>query len=79
MVKSSGKPDGKRLWSTDGNALGGTLPTFLSFFPLIRKVLLRERIDLVHGHQATSNLAHEWLGFPNSGLDCLEDAGHAAN
>ncbi|CAJ1436683.1 unnamed protein product [Effrenium voratum] len=38
-----------------------TLPTFLSFFPLIRKVLLRERIDLVHGHQATSNLAHECL------------------
>eukprot|EP00439_Symbiodinium_sp_Y106_P024392 s287_g2.t6 len=36
-----------------------TFPTFLSFFPLIRKVLIRERIDIVHGHQATSNLAHE--------------------
>eukprot|EP00434_Breviolum_minutum_P016559 symbB.v1.2.014599.t1/scaffold1071.1/size202461/12 len=38
-----------------------TFPTFLSFFPLIRKVLLRERVDIVHGHQATSNLAHECL------------------
>ncbi|CAE7297255.1 PIGA, partial [Symbiodinium pilosum] len=36
-----------------------TFPTFLSFFPLIRKVLIREQIDIVHGHQATSNLAHE--------------------
>ena len=40
----------------------GTFPTFLSFFPLIRKVLIRERIDIVHGHQATSNLAHEQPG-----------------
>ena len=40
----------------------GTFPTFLSFFPLIRKVLIRERIDIVHGHQATSNLAHERSG-----------------
>ena len=38
-----------------------TLPTFFVFFPLLRKVLLRERIDIVHGHQATSNLAHECL------------------
>ena len=40
----------------------GTFPTFLSFFPLIRKVLIREQIDIVHGHQATSNLAHELPG-----------------
>lgn len=38
-----------------------TLPTFLSFFPLIRKVLLREAVDIVHVHQATSNLAHECI------------------
>nr|CEL65898.1 TPA: phosphatidylinositolglycan class A protein,putative [Neospora caninum Liverpool] len=36
-----------------------TLPTFFSFFPLIRNILLRERADIVHGHQATSPLAHE--------------------
>ncbi|CAL1137393.1 unnamed protein product, partial [Cladocopium goreaui] len=38
-----------------------TFPTFLSFFPLIRKVLIREDVDIVHGHQATSNLAHECI------------------
>lgn len=38
-----------------------TLPTFYMFFPLLRIVLLRERIDIVHGHQSTSNLAHECL------------------
>uniref|UniRef100_A0A0G4HPE0 phosphatidylinositol N-acetylglucosaminyltransferase n=1 Tax=Chromera velia CCMP2878 TaxID=1169474 RepID=A0A0G4HPE0_9ALVE len=38
-----------------------TLPTIFSFFPLIRKILIRERIDIVHGHQATSNLAHETI------------------
>lgn len=27
-------------------------------FPLIRNILIRERIDIVHGHQATSNLTH---------------------
>ena len=45
------------------DAFSGTFPTFLSFFPLIRKVLIREQIDIVHGHQATSNLAHELPGL----------------
>eukprot|EP00920_Eleutheroschizon_duboscqi_P016926 GHVT01040278.1.p1 GENE.GHVT01040278.1~~GHVT01040278.1.p1 ORF type:complete len:433 (+),score=70.50 GHVT01040278.1:416-1714(+) len=38
-----------------------TFPTFFTFFPLFRKVLIREKIDIVHAHQATSNLAHECL------------------
>lgn len=38
-----------------------TLPTFFTFFPLVRKILIREQIDIVHGHQATSNLANECL------------------
>jgi len=38
-----------------------TLPTLFSFFPLLRKILVREQIDIVHGHQATSNLAHECI------------------
>eukprot|EP00873_Tetraselmis_striata_P001334 jgi/Tetstr1/421598/TSEL_012539.t1 len=36
-----------------------TFPTLYGLFPLLRVVLLRERITLVHGHQAFSNLAHE--------------------
>lgn len=34
---------------------------FLSFFhslPLIRQILIRERVDIVHGHQSTSILSH---------------------
>eukprot|EP00742_Colponemidia_sp_Colp-10_P004449 GILJ01004749.1.p1 GENE.GILJ01004749.1~~GILJ01004749.1.p1 ORF type:complete len:470 (-),score=50.19 GILJ01004749.1:157-1455(-) len=36
-----------------------TWPTGFAFFPLFRKILIRERINIVHGHQATSVLAHE--------------------
>ena len=35
-----------------------TFPALCAFFPLIRNILIRERVDIVHGHQATSNLAH---------------------
>ncbi|PFH36392.1 N-acetylglucosaminyl-phosphatidylinositol biosynthetic protein PigA, family GT4 protein [Besnoitia besnoiti] len=42
-------------------ANNATLPTFFAFFPLIRNILLRERVDIVHGHQSTSTLAHETL------------------
>lgn len=40
-----------------------SFPTFLLFFPLFRQILLRERIQIVHGHQATSALAHECILF----------------
>ena len=36
-----------------------TLPTIFGLFRLLRCVLLRERIDLVHAHQAFSTMAHE--------------------
>lgn len=36
-----------------------TFPTIFGSFPLLRTVLLRERITLVHAHQAFSTLAHE--------------------
>ena len=36
-----------------------TLPTIFGGFALLRRVLLRERITLVHAHQAFSTLAHE--------------------
>ena len=35
------------------------MPTFSATFPLIRHVLIRERIDIVHAHQATSTMANE--------------------
>lgn len=38
-----------------------TLPNFFSLFPLLRTILLRERIQIVHGHQALSSMAHEGI------------------
>eukprot|EP00668_Euglena_longa_P012395 GGOE01014843.1.p1 GENE.GGOE01014843.1~~GGOE01014843.1.p1 ORF type:complete len:464 (+),score=155.05 GGOE01014843.1:137-1528(+) len=38
-----------------------TLPTCFLFLPLLRNILIRERIDIVHGHQTTSNLCQESL------------------
>ncbi|CAH9103314.1 unnamed protein product [Cuscuta epithymum] len=38
-----------------------TLPTFYGTLPIIRTILMRERISLVHGHQAFSTLCHEAL------------------
>ncbi|TYZ62848.1 hypothetical protein PybrP1_003577 [[Pythium] brassicae (nom. inval.)] len=49
-----------------------TYPTFVANAALFRTILLRERIDVVHGHQATSALMHECLaqakalGFPRT-------------
>jgi len=36
-----------------------TVPAFTSSLPLMRWILLRESIDIVHGHQATSTMANE--------------------
>ncbi|PWN46310.1 UDP-Glycosyltransferase/glycogen phosphorylase [Ceraceosorus guamensis] len=38
-----------------------TLPQFFALFPVLRSILLRERIDIVHGHQALSSMAHEGI------------------
>jgi phosphatidylinositol glycan class A protein len=38
-----------------------TLPSYYSALPLFRRILQRERADVVHGHSATSPLAHECL------------------
>lgn len=35
-----------------------TFPSLWTYFPLIRNILIRESVDIVHGHQATSNLTH---------------------
>ncbi|KPM05396.1 N-acetylglucosaminyl-phosphatidylinositol biosynthetic protein-like protein [Sarcoptes scabiei] len=36
-----------------------TLPTLFNSFPIVRYILIRERIEIVHGHSAFSALAHE--------------------
>jgi len=38
-----------------------SFPTFFFTFPLLRKVLIREQINIVHCHQAFSTLAHECI------------------
>ena len=40
-----------------------TLPTFLVSFPLIRWIWIRERIEVVHSHQATSTMANESVAY----------------
>lgn len=36
-------------------------PTLFSFFPLFRNVLIREQINIVHGHQSTSVMTNECI------------------
>jgi phosphatidylinositol glycan class A protein len=38
-------------------------PTFYSYFALFRNILIRERIQIVHGHQSVSTLANECMLF----------------
>lgn len=38
-----------------------TLPTICGTLPIVRTILVRERISVVHGHQAFSTLCHESL------------------
>ena len=46
-----------------------SLPTIYCFFPLLRSILVRESIDIVHGHQAFSAMCHEAiLGARTMGL-----------
>lgn len=36
-----------------------TFPTVFSFFPMFRNIVLRERIEIVHGHGSLSSFCHE--------------------
>ena len=36
-----------------------SFPTVFGFFPLLRDILIREKTQIVHGHQAFSCMAHE--------------------
>ncbi|KAI4256589.1 MAG: hypothetical protein LQ352_002028 [Teloschistes flavicans] len=36
-----------------------TMPTVFSFFPIFRNIVIREEIEIVHGHASLSSLCHE--------------------
>lgn len=36
-----------------------TFPTVFSFFPILRQIIIREEIDIIHGHGSLSSLCHE--------------------
>ncbi|ANQ06995.1 Uncharacterized protein PCOAH_00013800 [Plasmodium coatneyi] len=38
-----------------------TFPNIVGTLPLCRNILYREKVDIVHGHQATSALAHQFI------------------
>ncbi|KAF9517807.1 glycosyltransferase family 4 protein [Hydnum rufescens UP504] len=42
-------------------ASNATLPNFFTFLPYLRPILIRERIQLLHGHASLSSMAHEGL------------------
>lgn len=42
------------------------MPTFSATLPLIRHILIRERIQVVHAHQATSSMANESLVYASA-------------
>lgn len=49
-----------------------TLPNYFLMFPSFYSVLIRERIDVVHGHQAFSSMAHEAIWHARTmGIDCV--------
>src|SRR5437764_1059481 len=38
-----------------------TLPTLYGLWPYFRTIILREQIEIIHGHQSTSALQHECI------------------
>jgi len=38
-----------------------TFPTVFSFFPILRNILVREQIEIVHGHGTMSSICHEGI------------------
>ena len=46
-----------------GSSANVAIPTFTATLPLIRYILLREQIDIVHAHQATSTMGNESLVY----------------
>jgi phosphatidylinositol glycan class A protein len=42
------------------------MPTFSATLPLLRQIFIRERVDIVHAHQATSSMANESLVYASA-------------
>ncbi|KAI0674567.1 transferase [Trametes maxima] len=42
-------------------ASSATLPNYFTFLPYLRTIVLREGIELIHGHASLSSLAHEGI------------------
>ncbi|CDO75438.1 hypothetical protein BN946_scf184693.g7 [Trametes cinnabarina] len=42
-------------------ASSATLPNYFTFLPYLRTIVLREDIELIHGHASLSSLAHEGI------------------
>lgn len=40
---------------------GAILPNMVTLLPILREILIREEIEVVHGHGAFSSLAHDAL------------------
>ena len=46
-----------------GSSANVAIPTFTATLPLLRYILLREQIDIVHAHQATSTMGNESIVY----------------
>jgi phosphatidylinositol N-acetylglucosaminyltransferase subunit A len=46
-----------------GSSANVAVPTFTATLPLLRYILLREQIDIVHAHQATSTMGNESIVY----------------
>ncbi len=40
---------------------GAILPNMVTLIPILREILIRERVTIVHGHGAFSSLGHDAL------------------
>ena len=40
-----------------------SMPSFTATFPILRHIFIRENIDIVHAHQATSVMANESIAY----------------
>jgi len=52
-----------------------TWPNFFQFLPLFRKILIREKIDIVHSHQVTKSLFYVMSQATSPlGMECIVHA-----
>ncbi|EFC49860.1 N-acetylglucosaminyl-phosphatidylinositol biosynthetic protein [Naegleria gruberi] len=60
------------VFKINTSAGSATLPFIFTSLPLLRNILIRERIEIVHGHQCTSNVCNEGLLHARTmGLKCF--------